>query len=148
MPIRPARAILIGYLIAFPISLLLGFIATTLLPEAQPPQFDVEGPAAIVALVLFAPIAETLIMGAALLFLLLFLPPTAAIIVSAVGWGIAHSMLAPMWGLIIWWPFLIFSTLFVAWRVRSLALAFAIPMCVHALQNLLPALLIARGMTG
>jgi hypothetical protein len=46
---------------------------------------------------------------------------------------------------VIWWPFLVFSTLFVTWRDRSLWLAFALPMCVHALQNLPPALLIASG---
>jgi len=46
---------------------------------------------------------------------------------------------------VIWWPFLVFSTLFVTWRQRSLWLAFAIPMCVHALQNLLPSLLVAFG---
>jgi len=47
--------------------------------------------------------------------------------------------------LVIWWPFLVFSTLFVTWRDRSLTLAFLIPMCVHALQNLLPAILVAYG---
>jgi hypothetical protein len=146
MPNRPLRAITIGYLTAFPVSLLLGFLATALFPQAQAPQFEVQGSAAIVALVLFAPVVETLIMGAVLLFLLLFLSPTAAIILSAIGWGIAHSLVAPMWGLVIWWPFLIFSTLFVAWLSRSLALAFAIPALVHALQNLVPAILIARGM--
>jgi hypothetical protein len=87
-------------------------------------------------------------MGVVLLILLLFLSPTAAIVVSAIGWGVAHSLVAPMWGLVIWWPFLVFSTLFVAWRGRSLALAFAIPMAVHALQNLLPALLVAQGLGG
>lgn len=81
-------------------------------------------------------------MGAVLLVLLRFLSPPWAIVVSAIGWGIAHSTVAPIWGLIIWWPFLIFSTLFVTWRSRSLAYAFALPMCVHALQNVVPALLI------
>ena len=84
-------------------------------------------------------------MGSVLLVLLRFVPPSAAIIASAVGWGIAHSMVAPIWGLVIWWPFLVFSTLFVAWHRRSLLLAFLIPMCVHALQNLIPALLVAYG---
>jgi hypothetical protein len=93
--------------------------------------------------VVFAPAVETLIMGAVLLILLLFLPRPAAIIVSAAGWGVAHSLVAPIWGVVIWWPFLVFSTLFVAWRRRSLMLAFLLPMCVHALQNLLPALTIA-----
>jgi hypothetical protein len=148
VPKRALRAILVGYLTAFPVSVLLGFVATMLLPTAQGPQFDMEGSAAIVALVLFAPVVETLIMGAALLVLLLFLSPTAAIALSAVGWAIAHSLVAPMWGLVIWWPFLIFSTLFVAWHKRSLLLAFLIPMAVHALQNLVPALLVAQGMAG
>jgi len=71
--------------------------------------------------------------------------PAWAIVVSALGWGIAHSSVAPIWGLVIWWPFLVFSTLFVTWRQRSLGLAFAIPMVVHALQNLLPSLLVAYG---
>ena len=84
-------------------------------------------------------------MGGALLILLRFLPVAAAVAVSAIGWGIAHSLKAPLWGLVIWWPFLVFSTLFVTWRSRSLALAFALPMCVHALQNLIPALLVAYG---
>jgi hypothetical protein len=77
--------------------------------------------------------------------LLRLFSPTVAILISAVGWGVAHSMAAPIWGLVIWWPFLIFSTLFVTWRERSLWLAFGIPMCVHALQNLIPATLIAFG---
>jgi hypothetical protein len=73
------------------------------------------------------------------------MPPWLAVVASAVGWGIAHSSVAPIWGLVIWWPFLVFSTLFVTWRNRSLTLAFVIPMCVHALQNLLPAMLVAYG---
>lgn len=148
VPERPLKAIGIGWLTAFPVSIVLGMIAALLIPEAAQPQFNVDGSAAIVALVLFAPIVETIIMGAALLILLAFLPPSAAILVSAAGWGVAHSLITPTWGLVIWWPFLIFSTLFVVWRSRSLALAFVIPACVHALQNLFPAILVAKGLTG
>jgi len=97
--------------------------------------------------VFFSPILESLIMGGVLLVLLRFLPPTWAVIASAAGWGIAHSLAAPIWGMIIWWPFLIFSTLFVAWRTRSLTLAFVMPMVVHGLQNLPPALLVASGVS-
>ena len=88
---------------------------------------------------------ETLIMGGVLLLLLKFMRPTYAVIASAIGWGMAHSFQAPIWGLIIWWPFLIFSTVFVTWRRRSLWLAFALPMVIHGLQNLGPALLVATG---
>ena len=104
-----------------------------------------EGPLALFLLVGFAPFVETLIMGAVLLILTAFLRRDVAVAVSAIGWGAAHSMMAPMWGLVIWWPFLIFSILFVVWRQRSLAMAFLMPMAAHALQNLLPALLIAFG---
>lgn len=102
------------------------------------------GLTAVLLLVLFSPIVETLIMAGVLLLLLRAVPPTWAVILSAAAWGAFHSYEAPVWGLIIWWPFLIFSTLFVAWRSRSLALAFIIPMCTHALQNLLPSLMIAK----
>ncbi|MEO7637132.1 MAG: CPBP family glutamic-type intramembrane protease [Sphingomicrobium sp.] len=144
-PRRPALAILIGWATAFIPSLLLGALLQGVMPDAARPEFDVGGLAAIGALVLFAPIVETLIMGAVLLILLRLVSPTAAVVISALGWGIAHSSFAAAWGLVIWWPFLVFSTLFVVWRQRSLAAAFAVPAAVHALQNLGPALLIASG---
>nr|WP_276591795.1 CPBP family glutamic-type intramembrane protease [Sphingomicrobium nitratireducens] len=91
-------------------------------------------------LVVFAPVTETLIMALFLWILTRFLPATLAIVLSALGWGVAHSMMAPAWGLAIWFPFLIFSTLYVVWRQRSLGWALAMPMMAHALQNLLPAI--------
>ena len=95
-------------------------------------------------LVVFAPMVETLIMAAALEILLLVLPPRFAVIASSLGWGIAHSLAAPAWGLVIWWPFLIFSTLYVTWRGQGRALAIGIVFAVHALNNLGPALLLLR----
>jgi membrane protease YdiL (CAAX protease family) len=139
------KAVFVGWLTAFVPSVLLAMLGSLLAPQAEQPQFDVSGLAAIFGLVVFAPLVETLIMGTILLVLLLILPAWAAIVLSAAGWGVAHSLIAPIWGLVIWWPFLIFSTLFVAWRSRSLWLAFLVPACVHALQNLLPALLVATG---
>ncbi|QNM83267.1 hypothetical protein H8M03_02660 [Sphingomonas sabuli] len=145
VPEHPVRAILVGWLLAFPISIALSVVAASLFPEASPPSFKVDGFVTLFGLVVFAPVAETLIMGGVLLVLLLFLPPAAAVIVSAAGWGIAHSLMTPIWGLVIWWPFVIFSTLFVTWRTRSYWLAFAVPAATHALQNLIPALLIVQG---
>ncbi|HEX2804352.1 MAG TPA: hypothetical protein VHN55_10310 [Sphingomicrobium sp.] len=142
-PQRPLRAIAIGWLTAFPPTILFAILGSILLPQAEPPQFAMSGAAAIFALVIFSPVIETLIMGAVLLVLLRLVPTVAAIAISTIGWGIAHSLATPIWGLVIWWPFLVFSTLFVAWRSRSLVLAFTIPMVVHALQNLIPALLVA-----
>ncbi len=45
----------------------------------------------------------------------------------------------------IWWPFLIFSTLYVTWRPHGAWRAMAIVASVHILQNLFPALLIVMG---
>ena len=96
-------------------------------------------------LVVFAPLVETLIMAAVLeLMLRLRVPPGAAILLSAVGWGIAHSIQAAGWGLVIWWPFLIFSTLYVIWRKRGIWTGILIVFAVHALQNLGPGLLLLR----
>ena len=94
----------------------------------------------------FAPVVETLIMGAVLLVLTAFLSARRSRSPSARSAGASRIRCSRRPGaLVIWWPFLIFSILFVTWRQRSLALAFLVPMAVHALQNLLPALLIAAG---
>ena len=142
-PSNAVHAIIISWLLAFPASVLLSAVVRLIAPMAEAPEFHVSGVLAVFLLAVFSPIVESLIMGGILLILLRILPPTWAVLASAIGWGAAHSMAAPIWGLIIWWPFLIFSTLFVAWRQRALWLAFAMPMVVHGLQNLPPALLVA-----
>ncbi len=147
-PSNALRAIAVGWLLAFPASIVLAAVGHWIAPDAKTPDFEISGLAAIGMLVLFSPIVETLIMGSVLLVLLRFLSPTWAVIASAIAWGIVHSIAAPIWGAIIWWPFLIFSTLFVAWRSRSLMLAFVMPATVHGVQNLLPALLVATGRAG
>ena len=141
-PRQPLRAIAIGWLLACPISLALSALFHWLLPSAEPPHFEIGGPVLVFLLVIFSPLVETLIMAGVLEVLLRFVRPPIAIGLSSLGWGIAHSLEAPAWGLVIWWPFLIFSTLYVTWRQRSAWLAIAVVFCVHALQNLGPALLI------
>ena len=143
-PERPLRTIIGAYLLAFLGSLALAAIVSLLVPSPEGPDFaDLSGGMAIFLLVIFAPLTETLVMGAILLVLLRFLTPLQSVLFSAFGWGIAHSLSAATWGLVIWWPFLIFSTLFVVWRQRSIAWAFLMPAIVHAMQNLLPALSVA-----
>ena len=139
----PVQALGVTWLTTFIPSILLAVVIGLIVPNVPQPQFNVTGPMAVFMLAVFAPVVETLIMGTVLLVLLRLLSPTAAILLSAIGWGIAHSWAAPTWGLVIWWPFLVFSTLFVAWRQRSLAAAFAMPMLAHGLHNLPTALLVA-----
>ena len=148
-PVRVPRSALAAILVGWPLALLpslaLSFLANALLPQVAGPSFNGQGLGMFALLVLFSPILETLIMAGVLSVLLRLVSPTTAILASSFGWGIAHSLAAPSWGLVIWWPFLVFSTLFTVWRDRSLWLALAIPAAVHMLQNVGPALLVATG---
>ena len=144
-PRRPLLAIAVGWAITFFPSLALSMLAHQLFPTLATPDFPMKGASALFLLVVFAPLGETLIMAGLLTLLLKLVRPVPAILISAASWGIAHSLQAPAWGLIIWWPFLIFSTLFVAWRQRGFWVAVGLVASVHALQNLFPALLIAFG---
>ena len=144
-PSRAWLAILIGVALTLSGSLLLSAIATSILPKAAVPVFAQRGVVPFWLLVSFAPIVETLIMAAVLSVLTRFLSPTRAVLVSAALWGVAHSLQAAAWGLVIWWPFVIFSTQYVVWRQRSVVAALGVPCATHALHNLLPALKIAFG---
>ena len=141
-PQQPLFALAVAWLLTFPVSIGLAGLVSLVFPGAQQPEFPVSGLTALFLLVIFAPVLETLIMGGALLVLLRFLSPSMAVFASALGWGVAHSLGAPTWGLVIWWPFLIFSTLFVTWRSRGLFAAFAMPAMAHALHNLPSAILV------
>ncbi len=143
-PRQPARAILLAWpLVTIP-ALGLAALWAWLLPGAETPVFEGDPKIVFFLVEVFAPLVESLIMAAVLELLLRFVPPAWAIGLSAIGWGVAHSIQAPTWGLVIWWPFLIFSTLYVTWRQRSKLGAVGIAAAVHALNNLIPALLLLR----
>src|SRR5688572_24543527 len=145
-PRRPLLALATAWATAFLPSLPLGAAVSTLLPRSSLPVFPTVDWYVFFLIVVAAPLFETMIMGAALLLLRLALNPTQAVLVSAVGWGILHSTAAPAWGLVIWWPFLVFSTVFLTWRSRSLLAALGMAAATHALHNFLPALLLVLGL--
>ena len=144
-PRSPLKAILVGWILCVVGGLTLSALSHFLFPQLATPQFPKVGPGLLLfMLVIFAPFIETLIMAAVLeLMLRLRVPPAVAIGLSSLGWAVAHSLQAPVWGLVIWWPFLIFSTLYVTWSRRSAWAGVGIAFAVHALQNLGPALLLA-----
>ena len=72
------------------------------------------------------------------------LPLPEAVLIRGAAVTLLLLLIAQRDGGVIWWPFLIFSALYVVWRKRSVAWALAIPMAVHALNNLIPALLLLR----
>jgi len=144
-PRRPWLAILAGYLLSLIGSLAIAALISLVVPEAKGPDFGWlkgSGFTAILVLSILSPLLETLILVGTTGLLLRFVRPAYAILLSSLGWAIAHSYQAPIWGLVIWWPFIIFTTLFVVWKQRSLVWGIAMPFVVHMLQNLLPAIMI------
>ena len=144
-PHRVWLAVLVGAALTLAGSLALSALANMFAPTLATPDFAMRGMTVFLLLILFAPLVETLIMAAVLTVLARFLSPTSAVLASAALWGIAHSLQAAAWGLVIWWPFVIFSTLYMVWRERSVLAAIGVATATHALQNLLPALKIAFG---
>ena len=143
-PRRAWLAILTGWLMSLAGSLVLAAIVSGVAPQLAKPDFKgISGITAIMLLVLFSPLVESLIMGGVLVLLQRFLRPAGAIIASSLLWGVAHSLGALSWGFTIWWPFLIFSTLFVVWRQHGFWAGVGVAAAAHALQNLGPALVVA-----
>jgi membrane protease YdiL (CAAX protease family) len=127
--------ILKGWALVLIPSLLLSFTVSQAVPGAEGPELPISGPVMIALIALIGPFLETLIMAAVLLVLQRFVGFGPAVVLSSIGWGLAHSWGAPTWGLVAWWPFLIFSTAFLVWRERSVWTAILLVTAIHVLQN-------------
>lgn len=144
-PRRAWLAIPTGWALSIAGSVLLAFLFSALAPNLKGPEFPMRGWPALFALVVFAPFVETLIMAGLIWLFERFMSTTRAVAASAIGWGIFHSTQALGWGLVIWWPFLIFSTLYVVWRQRGFWTGIGVAAATHALQNLGPGIKVAFG---
>ncbi|USU09625.1 hypothetical protein NF700_04915 [Sphingomonadaceae bacterium OTU29MARTA1] len=143
---RPWLAILIGWVLTIVGSMLISYVVAYLVPNNPGPDLgDASAPVKLFLIAGFSPVVETLIMAGILAVLLRFLAGWQAVIASAAIWGVLHSLASPLWGAVIWWPFLIFSTLYVTWRPHGFWKAVGIVAAVHVLQNLFPAILIVMG---
>ncbi len=143
---EPRRAWLViplAWLACIVPSIGLAYVIQSVAPNLDLPEFPIKGHVGFLALAVFAPIVETFILAAMVAIFLLMFPPSVAVFLSAVSWGIAHSLQASAWGFVVWWPFLIMSMLYVVWRQRGLWLAILIPAAVHMLQNAGPAYQVA-----
>lgn len=98
-------------------------------------------PRVLLAMCVFAPLVETF--GMVVLFWILrrvvrraALVPFAAALVCA---GL-HSLARPLWGIEVFWGFLIFSLCYLAWEKKSPLQGFWMTAILHSLHNLLPTL--------
>lgn len=144
---RPFLTVPLAWVLSIGVSLLLGAAIAFFVPNAEAPDLGGAPPLVImVGVAIFAPLVESMIMGGVIQLLLRWLSAWQAVLVSAAGWGVAHSLSTPTWGMVIWWPFLIFSTIFVTWRPRGFWIAVLMAALVHGLQNLFPAIAIVTGL--
>ena len=123
-------------------SLALAILVGLLAPQAERPDFVITGPMMFFFLTVIGPLIETLLMTPPVLLLNRFAGAGPAVIGSALLWGILHGLQAPVWGLVIWWPFLIFSIALLTWRERGLGVAMLMVAAIHGLQNSVPAALL------
>lgn len=140
---RPVLSILVAFALTIAGSFLLGALVTQLAPEGAGPDLGGAPPLVLlVGLALVSPFLETLLMGGILGLLIRRMRAWQAAVASAAIWGVLHSLLATWWGVVVWWPFLIFSVVWITWRPRGWWTATVIVTAVHALQNLGPAIAI------
>ena len=121
----------------------IAYVLNAMVPRLDQPDFSAfigKGLVTVFAVAVATPLVETLILAATCSILLRFVRPELAILISAFGWAVAHSYQAPVWGLVIFWPFIIFSTLYVVWKQRSLTLGILMPFAAHFLHNLYPSI--------
>ena len=123
------------------ISMILG--VTGVINEDTGPEFKGSAIGLLIGLVIIGPPLETLLMGGGL-WILSFITkrPVRLAIISAFVWAGLHSLMAPAWGLGVIWPFFVFSCSYLSWRRRSWWRAIFVTSCVHAFQNILPAIVV------
>lgn len=126
-------------------AMLLGFLVGALIPDGAP-EFGAEGWPLFIGVVFFSPVIETLMMG------LVFWPIRRVTprllnraVLSAIVWALLHSAAAPAWGLVVLWPFFVFSLCFLSWEKRGTARALLVTGLVHATHNLVPGILMMSG---
>jgi membrane protease YdiL (CAAX protease family) len=129
------RYIAKAWLTALLPSIALSALVRQVTPDAAAPGFPGDAGVLILFVVFLGPALETLMLALPLLALNRLFGPGPAVVVSALGWGLAHSLVAPTWGLVIWWPFLIMSIAFMTWRREGIGVAVGVAFAIHALQN-------------
>jgi hypothetical protein len=120
----------------------LGHSDTTVAP-------DFKGPPPIVsfiAVVVISPFFETLFLSLGIaLFSVVTKRPFVIATLSALVWGVLHSTAFLFWGVVIAWPFFVFSCAYLAWRPVGWSKAIGVVTCIHMFQNLIPGLLLFFG---
>lgn len=138
---HPLKYIGKALLISLVPALVISTFFTLVFPWLEGPSFEddiAQYPVILfLLLVLITPLLETLMMWPLInLISLLTKNIWVVALISAVIWGILHSLQALIWGLVIFWSFFVFSISFQVWRKVSRSAAVYITAGIHAGQNL------------
>jgi membrane protease YdiL (CAAX protease family) len=137
------RMAVVSFVPSVAVAFFLGAIGVA--TEERLPRFDAPVHAAVlfVGIVVFSPIVETLLMALLLGGLSYLMHSRIGLALSsAIIWALFHSAAAAAWGLVVLWPFFVFSCAYLAWRGQSRWKGIWVAASIHMLHNLLPALLI------
>jgi len=133
------RTGLISLVPSLVIAMILGL--TGVITEETGPDFKGSVIGLFIGLVIVSPLLETLLMAGGLWILSFITKRQVRLaVISAFVWAGVHSLIAPAWGLGVIWPFFVFSCCYLSWRRRSWWRAILVTSCVHAFQNILPAI--------
>ena len=117
-----------------------------LITEESGPEFEGTVVVLLITMIIVSPVMETLLMGP-LLWLLSFITkrrPLLALL-SAIVWAALHSLAAPAWGVVVFWPWFVFSCSYLTWREKGWWRAVFVTIGVHVFQNTLPSIIAVSG---
>jgi hypothetical protein len=117
-------------------SLAISSIIDLVVPQSQGPEFSGSLLLNAIILVLLTPVIETLLMWPILRFLGRFISSSLYVaLASASAWAVVHSLSAPVWGFIAFWPFFVLSIVFLEWEKKALSKAIGVTASIHMCQN-------------
>lgn len=138
---EPVGYVVKAWLLVLLPTLALAALVTYLVRDPAGPPVELPEPMFILLVVGVAPFFETLLMLPPLWLLNRVAGPGPAAIGSALLWAGAHSLAQPVWGLVVWWAFLVLSVALLTWRERGLWRAVLLVTAIHTLQNMVAAAL-------
>jgi membrane protease YdiL (CAAX protease family) len=101
-------------------------------------------PASIAGMVIWAPLFETLVLAGLIAILSIFIrKPLAIAIVSAVCWGLIHSLRSPIGFLGVTVGFFVLSYSYISWKKKSFFHGYIAALIPHAINNLIAVGLLA-----
>ena len=123
-------------------ALLLSILLSNLFPESKKPEYSYDFLNLFFSIVLIAPIIETLLLAIGISILSkVFRSKEYIVLASSLLWALLHALRSPLHGVIVLWPFFVFSLAFLQWKKISTGTAILVGFAMHFGHNLFNVLL-------